>query len=692
MSQLTNTINTVFRARDGGLVAQLGGYAQGFGTIYNRLQDNSRMSDRLSAQWRAFGTTIRYAIAGQAVFGLTNLLSQLKDVQQQMGLIAAIGSQPGGLPFTQTQLNTQLQQNMKGAVDAITPLNEYNDAVINFLSTVQNVPQDQITPMVTVISQAAKLAQISAEDATKAFTTMNVAFGQKTNLENVRRMAQEFFILTQQAPGGRAAGQQIIGQLGQLAAVTRIAGGRPEDIFSLLLSSLRGGIPPSQAGRGLQFLIQTLALPGQQTTASKRALAQVGITPTADLTLQQRLTRVFQRARQMGVHGNLQRLTNIDDETLSDLEAQPTTAALGSLGITGPGAAYLGTVFRRIHALRTAVAILGQVDTGQAQKDLALINNAAQGHVSDVNDLAKAWDRFDKQAQLQKAVVALNTMGVQVATAFAPIFNFIASHGIVPGTKFLQGHPDETKLGVYAGTGAIGAGLLARLFGFRISGAGRLLRGAGRFGMGAEAVESAISHPGVLGGSPLNPLYVIVVGQLFGQGGILSKFGRGAAGTAAKDAEAAAEQAATKGGIFSRIGNFVKTAVGGVAVGGARYGLRGIRALPGLGLDIAKSPLTYRMGGAGVLTALEALANPEDAGKSYEIYNYLARTYGGQNIEGVRYGMLHGVATVWVTLDTTTPGGQKKRKTFHIPVSMAYQGGKTPSTAGKPRTNRSNRG
>src|SRR5262245_10541813 len=431
MSQIQNVITTTFRAQGTQAIAAMGQLSGGLQRFGQQVNNATRMSERLNNQWRAIGTTIRYAVAGQAVFGLTRLVGQLRDVQVQMGLISAIGQVQGpggaGIDITGNRLSQLMSDARQGAVESITPFQDYNAAIINLLSTVDKIPQDQITPMVTTISRAAQLAQVSAEDATKAFTTMNVAFGRKTNLKNVQDMAQQFFILTREAPGGVAAGQQVINQLGQLAQVTRAARGRPQDMFALLLSTLRAGIPPAQAGRGLQYLIQTVAFPGQQVAESRAALASVGITPTANMTLQQRLAAIFGRARQLGVRGDISRLSRLDEDTLSEMEAAGgTEAGLQQLGISGRGAQFLGTIFRRIHALRTALAIQGQLDVGQAQKDLKETNDAMQGHVSDINDLNKAWTRFHKQARLQEASVALGTMGLQIAETFAPVLNFAA--------------------------------------------------------------------------------------------------------------------------------------------------------------------------------------------------------------------------------------------------------------------------
>lgn len=702
MSQINNVITTTFRARGNQAIASMGQISQSFGQLGNVINQNTRMSERLNAQWRAIGTTIRYAIAGTAVFGLTRMVGQLKEVQRQMGLISSIAETAGGAPLVGQQLTNLMNETQAGAVAAITPINDYNNAVINLLSTVQGIPQNQITPIVTEISRAAQLAQVSAEDATKAFTTMNVAFGRPTNLPNIRKMAQEFFILTREAPGGVAAGQQIITQLGQLAQVTRAAHGTPEDMFSLLLSSLRAGIPPAQTGRGLQYLLQTLALPGSQAKPSQEALASVGIVPASNMPLQQRLARVFGRARRLGIRGDLGRLKNLDEETLGDLEAQGTTGGLGQLGITGRGAEFLGTIFRRIHALRTALAISGQIDVGQAQSDLDVMQEAAQGHVSAINDLSKAWKRFEKRAKLQAASVALDAMSLQVAQVFEPILNFTADR-IMGGVQFAQRHRDLTKAAVIGGgtfAAAIGASRLLGLgnmsaaspLGYIVNRLPRPVRrflggagpGVGQALVAANAIQASISGNAAIGGSPQNPLYVVVVGQLFGGGGggmgpgtnTMRKSGPGA-GDVGEDVarDVGAWQIAKN--IFGRGKRIGRKALGLPGAAGAA------RAAGIVGASTAAIGLSEALG--FLLTDMGAASenNRPSLKRAQEIIGNRA---GGRitGIEGAEERMLRGQAELYLTLDVLRPDGKKAQVKVHMPVTM-WEKGRVPTRSGKRR-------
>jgi hypothetical protein len=556
LSQINNYVTTTFRARGGNVIAQMGQWSQGMGRFGQQLNNASRMSERLNAQWRAIGTTIRYALAGSVIFGITGLINRYADIQRQLGLATAIGTTTGGRGFTNNEI-TKLGRNLRqAAIDSVTPLNQINDAAINLLSTVQNVPEDQVSPILTRIAQAATLAQISSEDATKAFTTMNVAFGRPSNLQNISRIAQEFFILTKQAPGGVSAGAQIVQQIPQLSTLVSAGKGTPADVFGFSLATLRGGLPPAQAGRGLAFLLQTLAFPNQQTTSSKTALASIGITPNFynQHNIREAVLRVLQHARKLGLRGNLNKVVNMDEDTANELES--SGASVQSLGLSGQGAVFLGSVFHRIHALRTALALLRQQNSGQLETDLNTMAQAEQDHVSDVNDLSKQWARFRKRANLQAAAISIQALGQQVIETFAPILNLGAA-GISGLQHQAAGHPGATRAAVLGGAGLMAAMGMRRFLG--------LSGGLGHGVVGANALGAALSPGGVLGDSPQNPMYVIVVDQLFGRGRMP---GTGGGGTPPGGVVATGGGAATAGRT-ARIGRRLLRVAGGIAVVGA---------------------------------------------------------------------------------------------------------------------------
>src|SRR5215831_5311880 len=196
MSTINNTITTTFRARGNQAIAQMGTVSQGFGNIARSINDTTRLSTRLNDQWRALGTTIRYAVAGQAIFGLTRMIGQLKDVQQQLGLMQAIGEPAGGGIFSDNAIKQMGDSLRQASVDSLTPINEINDATINYLSTVQGVKQSELPDIIKNIGQAAKLSQTPVEALIKT------------------------------APGGVSAAPEIAAQIPTLASMFQMAPGR----------------------------------------------------------------------------------------------------------------------------------------------------------------------------------------------------------------------------------------------------------------------------------------------------------------------------------------------------------------------------------------------------------------------------------------------------------------------------------
>jgi len=147
MSQITNRITTVFSASAPGVLAMMGGVAGGFTNIQRSAYNSQRSLVTWDSQMKAIGTTIRYAFAGTLIFGLTRTVGQLAEIQRQVGLISVTGT-AGGLKLTGQSLRGFMDETRIGSVDALTPITEYNNAIVNLLSTVRSIPQDEITQFI----------------------------------------------------------------------------------------------------------------------------------------------------------------------------------------------------------------------------------------------------------------------------------------------------------------------------------------------------------------------------------------------------------------------------------------------------------------------------------------------------------------------------------------------------------------
>lgn len=522
MSDISRRIVTTFQAHAGNVRAVMGDIRGGMSQLRRETREFARDQSMLNSQLRAFGTTTRYALAGGVIFGAVGGVGQLSQVQTQLGLMAAIGdlSSPEGknLSMVGPLLNQTSREIRDASIRTLTPLTEMNSAVVNFLSSVQNVKRPEIIPMVEEIAKGARLSQVAAEDTTKAFTTMNTAFGRQTNLKNIQEMSAQWVEFTSKAPGGISAGPQTIQQLGQISTMYAPARGTSAQMFAHLLSVMRGGIPPSQAGRGLAFLMQTLAFPSRQVKDSKAALAEAGVTTETvpKLGPHGMLMAVLREAKKRGVKGNLGQVARLNDEEFADVsEGGP----LGKeMGVGGEGLEYLGRVFHRIHALRTAVALLSRMNPaeGQAtlQDDLTTMLIAQRQAGTDASELARRWGRLRSETKLPEAIRALEIMRFEIVSAFEPVLNWAA--GKTPGIRgFVAENNKEVAFG---GAAALGAWAISSKMRGRRAGIGRGL-------VGAQAVQDAIggAQAGMLvnigkGYSPQDSLYVTVVGQIFGGG------------------------------------------------------------------------------------------------------------------------------------------------------------------------------
>lgn len=517
MSDIHRRIVTLFEARGAGQIrAQLGEMRSGFGGFRRELQDSDRSARQYGAglglvdkQLRALGTTLRYTVAGGAVFGGFTAIRNLNQIQQQLGLISAISPTAFSGTVLAGQALTDFGESAEDAAfRALTPISEFNQGLINLVSTVQNVPQNQVVPILEMIARAAKTSQTPVEEATKGITGLLVAFGEVTNMGNVQRRLAQYQRAIYSVPGGVAAGPQIIQQLPQLAATARIAAINPEQMFGLLTTVLRAGGTPSTSARGLQYLMQGLGQPPSVGAAS--ALRGIGVTPQF---VQEQggiaaLLKLIQEVRTRGVTGagpRGQRLKGLPPELEDQLEGLSSSEQLAGLGISGQGAVFARQAVGRIHGVRSLVLLAAQDD--QMIEDLRMMADLGRNTAEQTDELGGAWQRFADRAKLQEVSVAIDQMAVDIAQVFEPVLNFTGRRGVIPLRNLIDEHPNEFVIGGLAAAGAFAArrGL-------------RGLGGGAARGIGAAHAISSLGNEG-LGASVSNPMFVAVVYSLSGPGG-----------------------------------------------------------------------------------------------------------------------------------------------------------------------------
>jgi hypothetical protein len=106
---INNRIVTTYMARVGNALAVQGQIENSMLRGGRAAGYQARQLGAMEQQMRAFGTTVRYALAGTAIFGITSMIGKLNQLQQQLGLISAIAP-TAGVNFTQSGLSQYLDE------------------------------------------------------------------------------------------------------------------------------------------------------------------------------------------------------------------------------------------------------------------------------------------------------------------------------------------------------------------------------------------------------------------------------------------------------------------------------------------------------------------------------------------------------------------------------------------------------
>lgn len=677
----------------------MGEVAGGMNNIGRSAMESNRQTGYLSNQLRAMGTTLRYLVAGNVIFGGFGLVKSLSQIQTQMAMITTLAPQ---MNFTTGSLHAFFDELQQGSNASLTPVDQLGESTINLLSSVQlqGTQKSELARMVTDLGEGAQLAQTPVDELTKAVTGMIQAFGLAPTRNNMDRFIRDYVTLIRRAPGGPAAGQQIIQQLAPLAAVSRLARVTPQQMFGLMTTGLRFGGTPSTAGRGIQFLLQSIAAPHHQ---ERGALAQAGVTPEF---VQQfggvaAIRAVIRHAQRLGVQG-AGVLRSLPDEQLDALDTAGMSG-LRDLGISGQGIEWLQKAIGRIHGVRAIITLLTQMQTGEGAgnfaEDIKAADRAFRGIGREGVGIEEQFKDFARQQPLRAAGIALHNMALQAPRALEGVINPIARQ-VARGGIFATNHPHGTRR-VMEGAAVLMAAL----------GIGRGIRGglgaaSGFFGQRfvQERAITAATDPtraGMLGGSPQNPMFVVVVGQLFGG----ATAGPGGGTT----------PPGFLGGRLGRLGRFrglgrVGLGLGlaeGAAVAGATYGAMKLSDIvtPQRGKDYSFGDLGhdtkrfFSFAFANGQNRNERQANAiaranERSGEIARLNRTLAPfhrrdpLYGVTAIYSQRREMIHGKAEVVLDVNLSTAEGVK-RKRIHVPMDI-WKNGTTPSQRGQPGKTKGN--
>jgi hypothetical protein len=545
------------------------------------LKRTNKEAGLFQKQLLAIGTTARYALAGQVIFGITGAIQKLAEFKSQLGSIDAVAGQVdrnGHFHSMGNQLNDVgneaiLLSNKLGI--ATTDVQAYMQ---RFFSSF-NVPPGTrgLKDMESFVNRVASLqVQFGAEAGDPqqlaggiAGLIHNIPGGTKNIPGNTALIANLISNLVSKTPN--ITGRDIARDIGRIGATMTIARMTPQQAFAVWGQAGMSGGSSSVIGRGVAQLLGTSLL-HPQSPAQLAAFRQVGL-PTDPNALQQMggmkvLMQMMQRVAKPGFRvGNRQALL---DENLQDDES------LRAANIKGVDLTLLYNLFGRQESVRQFVNLLGQDGVQGMQRWLG-----QQKKAIDVDQQKERFDAALQQKTLLRFTQARQNLSMQLVSGIAwPLENMIAKP-VIGVSNLAARHPHATQAATGALLGLAGAEGLRRLGAFgaaaKIGGAGKLGK-FGRFlGMAGNVESAAIAEAikkeelpaaiagQVADGTRANPFWVIVSPMSRTVGGIPDPVAPGGPGT--------------PGGIvggskswWNKIPKVIPLGAGGLALGAAAVG------------------------------------------------------------------------------------------------------------------------
>lgn len=520
MGDINRQIVTTFSARGGAQVrATMGEITGGLNAMLRQQQGVGRQTGYLNNQMRALGTTMRYAVAGSAIYGAFDALNRWAQYQARLGEISAIASFPGvdaernraGQDSAIDRLGREL---IRVSVETAQPLDDLQQGVIGLYSTVGDVPPNRAAEMLQTISGVAITSQANIEDTTNALLGMLGAFNRGTS--ELEIFGRGFRSVIQLSAG--MTGHVYAQQLGRLSTSAALGQFNPAQMEALAIGASRFGGSQPMNMRGLAQMMMYLMNP--PTSKNQRALERIGLGR--------------KRREALGGWGTLQALlTAVNSSGGANMQGSPLNAkgvageeALGlvtelygpeasneAIGLKGPAAQLLSEVFSRIEGRRIA-AILSQLQRedqvrGSINKTLDQYLEKQIAARKNAEAHAQAVDRALDRRKFQQAGNAIRAMGIEIMDAYGPFINAVSGQ-VINLQGRVHNNPELTAYGLLGAAGAAAA--IRRVRGGRGIGA---IRGVGAAG----AAQDAITGGAERGHSPQNPLYVAVVFSMGGPGG-----------------------------------------------------------------------------------------------------------------------------------------------------------------------------
>ncbi len=685
--------------------ASIGQMQQGMQGYRTEVQKVTNEQGRLDKQMRAFGTTMRYALAGGVLFGTVNAIRSVGEFQAKLGQLSAIGSSPG-IPLVGKQLDDLGNSLLKISTETVTPVSELQEALINLYSTIEGLTPDQATQTLEIIAKTAKVSQADIVDTTQAIAGMVAAFDK--GMKDVSSIGNEFFVVTKYASGGLDFARTYAQQLGKLSRDARLGGFTMPEMSAIAIAGSKFGGSPASNLRAQEQLLRTVKHPSNVKSEAFYERAGVGKSVRTEM-------------------GGF--------EVLMKLLTFANTLPKGAR------AEFISGAFTRAESRGQASLLADIIDRKRFAKDykgLTLQEYLTHTQIKQANiEGAGTFEKFQDRAALSQAGIAMQNFSLAYAQAFLPVLNPGAKL-IKKGSQAFQGVAQDHPYGV------MGATFGALLGGYALK-KGKIPFLAGRFGLPGLSKAGMLAAAGsdilqggrVRGDSPLNPLYVVMVSELLGSGKGVNRRGMWGAypspiGPTLPGGEFYTRDVGRKVppilATTGRGGNLLRTLLPG-ALGFARYakiaagGAGGAMMVPLLfdeitsafGMDM--SGMSERDKKLAAFPRMNRLLHRDLKKRPWDSLSPVerqalkyTRDYGGwgpfgkkegetkprlkaaeamlDNAMGLGTVKVRGEATVTVNIDQTDNKGNIIRKSTRVPMGLYSDFNPAPTTAGKHKTTR----
>lgn len=498
------------------LQVEVAGHVSGFMAAMNQVmsgttrvgqgfRQGSRDAGLFEKQILAIGTTARYALAGQLVFGITGAISKLADFKAELGTIDSLaGSIDKNQNFRSLggqldEVGTQavLMSNKFGI--AVGDVEAYMQRFFSSFDVSKMGVQGRISAMDAFVGRVGELQAMMGAEAGDpqalaggiAGFIQQVPKYRKNIPRGTKEVANLVAFMTKETPN--ITGRNISTDIGRIGASMKIANMTPEQVFAVWGLAGKAGGSASVIGRGITQLIGSSLL-NPKTPTQINAYRQAGL-PTDPTVLRsmggmQILARMLQYAGKSGVR--IKNPRALTDESLGDPEAL-AAAGVSNVNLTG-----VYHLLGRQESVRQFVQLLSQ---GGVQALQAYIKH--QHQAIKVDQQRQRYEAAASQRVLTRVTQARSNLGMTLVAGASWPLEHLYANPIIGLSDLAAKHRTATQLAVGGALGYGAARMLKRVISSRK--AGGLVGGA----ISAEELPNVIQG-GATDGTRANPFWVII--------------------------------------------------------------------------------------------------------------------------------------------------------------------------------------